>query len=68
MEMPSLHFNDPPCLADETAVAMLDFLDELTTAFENHYAHQLRRYHQQEYVDQVQPDLFQELDDDLPRF
>ena len=47
---------------------MLDFLYELTTAFENHYAHQLRRYHQQEYVDQVQPDLFQELDDDLPRF
>ena len=46
MNHPSLLFVDPPELSDKTASEMLDFLYELTTAFENHYAAQLRRYYQ----------------------
>ncbi len=57
----SLLFVDPPDLADETAIEMLDFLHQLTTAFENHYAAQLRRYYQE--VDRSQPDLFEDFND-----
>lgn len=42
--IPLLELTDPPELTDEAAAQMLDFLHELATAFENHYAGQLRRY------------------------
>jgi hypothetical protein len=42
----SLLFVDPPELSDQTASEILDFLYQLSTAFENHYADQLRRYYQ----------------------
>ena len=38
----------------------------LATAFENHYLHQLRRYHEPGIP--PQPDLFEDFDDDLPEF
>jgi hypothetical protein len=57
-------FVDPPDLSDETACEMLNFLYQLTTAFENHYAAQLRRYYQA--VDRSQPDLFGDFNDELP--
>ncbi|MGD2076643.1 MAG: hypothetical protein PVG38_17215 [Gammaproteobacteria bacterium] len=66
MNLQSLLFVDPPVLSDETASEMLDFLYELTTAFENHYAAQLRRYYQE--GDQSQPDLFEDFNDELPTF
>jgi len=66
MNLQSLLFVDPPDLADETASEMLDFLYELTTAFENHYAAQLRRYYQE--GDRSQPDLFEDFNDELPTF
>ena len=47
MNLQSLLFVDPPDLSDETASEMLDFLYELTTAFENHYAAQLLRYYRE---------------------
>jgi hypothetical protein len=59
-------FVDLPDLSDETASEMLDFLYQLTTAFENHYAAQLRRYYQE--VDRSQPDLFEDFNDELPTF
>ena len=66
MNLQSLLFVDPPVLSDETASEMLDFLYELTTAFENHYAAQLRRYYQE--GDRSQPDLFEDFNDELPTF
>jgi len=57
-------FVDPPELADETAAKMLDFLYELTAAFENHYTLQLQRYHQG--MNRDQPDLFEDFNDELP--
>ena len=66
MNHPSLLFVDPPELADKTASEMLDFLYELTTAFENHYAAQLRRYYQD--GDRSQQDLLEDLNDELPTF
>ena len=66
MNLQSLLFVDPPDLSDETASEMLDFLYELTTAFENHYAAQLRRYYQE--GDRSQPDLFEDFSDELPPF
>ncbi len=65
MNTPSLMLADPPELSDETVGEMLDFLYQLITAFENHYANQLRRYHQ---PSEPQPDLFEDFDDDLPTF
>lgn len=41
---PSLWFAKPE-LSDETAAQLLDFLYELTTAFENAYYDQLHRYY-----------------------
>ncbi len=61
-----LILNNPPELSDEAASALLDMLYELTTAFENHYVQQLRRYH--EPAISAQPDLFEAFDDDLPEF
>lgn len=66
MNLHSLLFVDPPDLSDESASEMLDFLYELTTAFENHYAAQLRRYYLE--ADQSQQDLFEEFNDELPYF
>ncbi len=66
MNLQSLLLVDAPDLADETASEILDFLYELTTAFENHYTAQLRRYYQE--VDQSQPDLFEDFNDELPTF
>jgi hypothetical protein len=66
MNPQSLLFVDPPELSDKTASEMLDFLYELTTAFENHYAAQLRRYYQE--GDRSQQDLFEGFNDELPTF
>lgn len=64
METRSMLFVDLPELSDESASDMLDFLYELTTAFESHYGAQLRRYYQD--GDQSQRDLFEEFNDELP--
>ncbi len=66
MNSPSPLFAELPELSDEMASAILDFLHELSTAFENHYANQLRRYHQP--CDASQPDLFEDVDGELPPF
>jgi hypothetical protein len=60
----SLILIDPPQLSDEAASEMLDFLYELLTAFENHYANQLRRY--QQSSEPPEPDLFEDFDDEIP--
>ena len=62
----SLLFVDPPDLSDQSASEMLDYLYELTAAFENHYFAQLRRYYQEN--DRSQPDLFEDFNDELPTF
>ena len=59
-------FVDPPDLSDESATEMLDFLYELTTAFENHYAAQLRRYTLED--NRPQQNLFDNFNDELPTF
>jgi len=46
MDPKSLMFVDPATLSDEAASEMLDFLYEFISAFENHYANQLRRFHE----------------------
>ena len=66
MNLHALLFADPPDLSDKSATEMLDFLYELTTAFENHYAAQLRRYSLE--ADRSQQDLFEEFNDELPYF
>lgn len=66
MNLQSLLFVDPPDLSDQSASEILDFLYEITTAFENHYAAQLRRYYQED--DQSQPDLFEDFNDEFPTF
>ena len=66
MNLQSHLFVDLPDLSGKTASEMLDFLYELTTAFENHYAAQIRRYYQE--IDQSQQDLFEEFNDELPYF
>ncbi len=77
MDRPSLLFADAPDLTDEAASGILDFLYEVTTAFENRYYAQLKRHDQQcEAVwldlqaqhEKKQQDLFVEFDDDLPDF
>lgn len=65
MNTPSLMLTDPPELSAEAAGEMLDFLYQLITALENHYASQLRRYHQ---PTEPQPDSCEDFDDDLPTF
>ena len=66
MKPASLMLADPPELSDETVSEVLDFLYQLTTAFENQYANQLRRYYQS--IEPPQPDLFEDFDDELPDF
>ena len=58
-----LILNNPPELSDEAASQLLDMLYELTTAFENHYFDQLRRYRQP--ARRPHPDLFEKYDDEL---
>ena len=59
-----LILEQPPQLSDEAARQTLDFLYELVTAFENHYASQLRC--NSEADPSTQTDLFQEIDNELP--
>ena len=66
MNLQSHLFVDLPDLSDKSASEMLDFLYELTTAFENHYAAQLRRHYLE--IDRSQQDLFEEFNDELPYF
>lgn len=67
MKTPPLLIEDAPNLSSEAAVQCLDFLYALITAFEIHYASELRQAHQIE--DDSQPDLFThhdtEFDDDV---
>ncbi len=57
---------EPPELSDEAAAVMLNFLYALTTAFENHYCAQLRRYHEPDLG--AQYDLFEDDDGQAPPF
>ena len=66
MNKPSLMLIESPELDDETASEMLDFLYQLVNAFENQYRNQLQRHHQSTQL--LQPDLFEEFDDELPTF
>ena len=63
---PLLELIDPPELSDEAAAQMLAFLHELATAFENHYAAQLRRHHEPDLPTNL--DLFDNIDDQDPPF
>ncbi len=63
----SLMFVDPPELTDDAAAEVLDFLFELTNAFENHYLEQLRRHYQSNELPQSE-DWIPDFDDDLPTF
>ena len=65
MEHVPLTLDTAPNLTDETAVEIIDFLHELTTAMENHYYGQLYRYEQMRREEQNQPDLFDSFEDDL---
>jgi hypothetical protein len=64
MNPQSLILADPPELSDEAASEMLAFLYAFITALENHYATQLRRYHQP--IEPPEPDLFEDFDDEIP--
>jgi hypothetical protein len=56
---------EPPELSDEGAANCLNFLYELTVAFEKHYADQLRRYYERKGP--AHPDLFEGMvDESLP--
>ena len=63
---PLLELTDPPELTDEAAAQMLDFLHELATAFENHYADQIRRFYHG--YEPQHPDLFDHNFDMTPPF
>jgi hypothetical protein len=52
---------EPPELSDEGAADCLNFLYELTVAFEKHYADQLRRYYEPKA--RTHPDLFDGMED-----
>ncbi len=52
---------EPPELSDEGAADCLNFLYEITVAFEKHYADQLRRYCQPKAP--THPDLFEGMED-----
>ena len=53
---------DPPLLTDEGAAQCLEVLYQLTAAFEQHYAVQLRRYYEPQGP--VHPDLFDDREDE----
>jgi hypothetical protein len=52
---------EPPELSDEGVADCLNFLYELTVAFEKHYADQLRRYYEPKAP--PHPDLFDGMED-----
>lgn len=56
---------DPPEVSDEAASEILNFLYELVNAVEDHYANQLRRYHEPNTPLQPNPVDF---DDESPPF
>lgn len=56
----------PPALSDEAASDILQFLYELTTAFENHYGAQIRRHDQSD--DASQTDSIHAFDDNEDPF
>ena len=66
MNSSPLVLDDVPELSDEAAAHLLEVLYALTTAFENHYLHQLRRYYEPDTP--PQPDLFEDFNDELPDF
>jgi len=66
MNLRSLMLVDPPCLSEQAATEMLDFLYELINAFENQYRDQLQRHYQTHQP--PQPDLFENFDDQSPTF
>ncbi len=66
MNSQSLMFIDPPALCDEAASDVFDFLHELINAYENHYAHQLRRHYESSATPQI--DLFEDLENEQPPF
>ncbi len=66
MNTPPITLNNPPELSDEAAARMLDLLYELMTAFESHYAYQIRRYYQPESPPAY--GLIPDFEDDLPYF
>lgn len=63
MQTTPLRMDDVPALSSEAAAQCLDFLYALITAFENHYASELRQAHQVE--DCLQQDLFTQHETDL---
>ncbi len=66
MDKRSLLFLDPPALPDETATQMLDFLYNLTAAFEEQYMEQvIRCYQMRENHEELESDLFEIPGDDI---
>ena len=63
----SLLFVDPPNLSDENAHEMLNFLNDIVNAFEQHYRHQLLRYQPTDQPDNQRPEL-DDFDDETPPF
>ena len=63
----SLLFVDPPDLSDENAHEMLNFLNDIVTAFEQHYRHQLLRYQPTDLPEHQLWDSF-DFDDKTPPF
>ena len=53
---------EPPELSDEGVADCLNFLYELTLAFEKHYADQLRRHYEPKVP--THPDLFDGMEDE----
>jgi hypothetical protein len=69
MYPPSLLFLDPPDLSDESASQMLDFLYQITAAFESQYIAQIKRYYEMgEDGEQTQSDLFEVPGHESPPF
>ena len=62
---PPMLLVDPPDVSDEAASEILNFLYELVNAVEDHYANQLRRYHETNTSPLPDPVDF---DDELPPF
>ena len=68
MNTPSLMFVNPPEFTDENIAQTLEFLYEVASALESHYAGQLHRYYQPLEQPEPEPDLFDNFDDELPSF
>ena len=66
MKILPLILETPPDLSDEAAAHCLDFLQELTVAFETHYASQLRRHYEPDIP--PHPDLFDGWEGDQDTF